>query len=349
MSRTKKTLRFIILTAIALFCLNEAYFDLPVTRRLFPRLNPGTNHLVARVAGHPITRSQLDRAVSEQLWLQGKSAGSVTPTELELARKTALDELIDHELLRLQVKASTPPLPVTDEEINERLRRLVGRFESKGELETAMKSQGVATEQNLRARLTARIQQEKLIALRIGPSIKVTDDEARRWFDENQSSISLPERIEARHIFLPTLDHPPEEAKLKLDAALAALTEKKKDFATLAKEISEDPATKDNGGALGWMARDRLPADFGAPVFSLATNKPTLLRTRLGWHLVEVTARKPAEPRSFEQAKPEILAALEAVKRRQATEDFRKSLRQEHASEIEIFNDVAAASHRQAQ
>ena len=308
-----------------------------VLRRTLEDYSAPNPDLAARVAGHPITRSQLDRAIGEQLWLQGKSAENVTPAEFELARKTALDELIDHVLLRLQVKASTPPLPVADEEINGRLRRLVGRFESKGELETAMKPQGIATEQNLRDRLSARIQQEKLVALRIGPAIQVTDDEARKWFEENQASVLLPERIEARHIFLPTLDHPPEEAKQKLDAALGVFTEKKKDFATLAKEISEDPATKDRGGELGWMTRDRLPADFAAPAFSLAIYKPTLLRTRLGWHLVEVTARKPAEPRTFEQAKPEILAALEAVKRRQATENFRKSLRQEHAPEIEIF------------
>jgi foldase protein PrsA len=259
---------------------------------------------------------------------------------LEVTRNAALDELIDHELLRLQVKASPTPLTVTDEEIQERLRRLVGRFESKGALETAMKSQGIATEENLRARLAARIRQEKLIESRIRPSIQVSDAEARQWFDENQKAISLPERIEARHIFLPTLDHPPEEAKQKLDAALADLIGKKKDFPTLAREISEDPATKDNGGGLGWMTRDRLPADFGAPVFSLPVNQPTLLRTRLGWHLVEITGRKPAEPRTFEQAKPEILAALEAIKRREATEAFRKSLRQAEDAKIEIFQNT---------
>ena len=297
-------------------------------------------NLAARVSGHPITRSQLERAVSEQLWLQGRSTESLTPAELEAARTAALDQLIDHELLRLQVNASTTPLAVSDEDINERLRRLVGRFESKGELETAMKSQGIASENDLRERLAARIRQEKLIETRIGPSVRVTEEEARKWFDENQTSITLPERIEARHIFLPTLDHPPEEAKLKLDAALADLTEMKKDFATLAKEVSKDPATKDNGGSLGWMTRDRLPADFAAPVFSLAVHKPTLVRTRIGWHLVEVTARKPAEPRTFEQAEPEILAALESIKRHQATEDFRKSLRQAAAAEIEIFQDT---------
>ena len=301
---------------------------------------PSKPEIFARVTGHPITRSQLDRAVSEQLWLEGKSLDSVTPENLKAARKTALDELIDHELLRLQVKELDPPLAVSEEEINERLRRLVGRFESKGALETAMKSQGIPNERDLRDRIAARIRQEKLIAQRIGVPIKVTDGEAREWFGKNQQAIALPERVEARHIFIPTLDHPPEEAKQKLDAALVELTEKKRDFATLAKELSEDPATKDRGGALGWMTRDRLPADFAAPVFSLETNQPTLVRTTLGWHLVEVTARKPAAPRDFEQAKPEILAALEAIKRRQAIADFRKSLRRAEAAKIEIFQDA---------
>ncbi len=304
--------------------------------------------LAARVSGHPITRSQLDRALTEQLWLEGKSPSNLAPADLKLARDAALQELIDHQLVRLQVKASSPPIPASDDEINERLHRLLGRFESKDELETAMKSQGIAREQDLRDRLAARIRQEKFIALRLGPAIKITADEARKWFDENQASISLPERVEVRHIFLPTLDHPPDEAKQKLDAALVELTEKKKDFPTLAKELSEDPATKDSGGTLGWMTRDRLPADFAAPVFSLETNKPALVRTKLGWHIVEVTARKPAAPRTFEQAKPEILAALEAIKRRESVADLRKSLRKANATKIEIFPHVAAFSNRQA-
>ncbi|MES2438321.1 MAG: peptidylprolyl isomerase [Verrucomicrobiota bacterium] len=296
--------------------------------------------VVARVSGRPISRSQLDRALAERLWLDGRSAGGLTPVDLATARHAALEELIDQELLRLQVRALAPQLSVGDAEIDERLRRLVGRFETKGALETAMKTQGITTEQDLRNRLAARIRQEKLIALRIGPFIKVTDQEALEWFGKNQQSVSLPERIEVRHIFIPTLDHPPEEAKQKLDTALAELTEKKKDFATLAKETSEDPATRDNGGSLGWMTRDRLPADFAAPVFSLGTNQPSLVRTRLGWHLVEITARKPAEPRTFEQAKPGILSALEAVKRREATENLRKSLRKPGTVKIEILQDA---------
>ncbi len=337
----KSTSLSLTLGGVIIACLAADFFIIkgPLHRTMESFRQPGPD-LAARVAGHPITRSQLERALNEQLWLEGKSPAALAPADLKTARDAALEALIDHELLRLQVKSASPQISVSDEEINERLRRLAGRFESQGELETAMKSQGIAIDRDLRDRLASRIRQEKFIARRIGPATKVTDDEARKWFDENQTAVSLPERIEARHIFIPTLDHPPEEAKQKLDAALAELTEKKKDFPALARELSEDPATKDNGGSLGWMTRDRLPADFSAPVFSLETNKPTLVRTKLGWHLIEVTARKPAEPRAFEQAKPEIIAALEAIKRREATAELRKSLRTPVAAKIEIFQDT---------
>jgi parvulin-like peptidyl-prolyl isomerase len=333
----KPPLRLILYLGIIAYLVSDLFVFKGALHRTLVGSHIVEQEIAARVSGHPITRSQLERAVNEQLWLEGKSIELLTPQELEIARKSALDELIDHELLRLQANADSPPLLVSDEEINERLRRLVGRFESKGALETAMKSQGIATEQNLRERLAARIRQEKLIRQHIAAAVMIPDEEARKWFDENQASIALPERIEARHIFLPTLDHPSEEAKQKLAAVLVELTEKKKDFATLAKEVSEDPATKEIGGTLGWMTRDRLPTDFATPVFSLAMNTPTLVRTRLGWHLVEVTARKPAEPRTFEQAKPEVISALEVVKRKQTTEDFRKSLRQKSSGEIEIL------------
>lgn len=297
--------------------------------------------VVARVAGYPITRGQLDRATDERLWLDGKSVEGATPAELEAASAAALQDLIDHELLRLQVQAVTAQLEVTDEEINERMQRLLGRFQNKGDMETAMKSQGIPDEKALLDRTAARIRQEKFIRMRVGPFVRVTEEDARKWFDENSAKVASPERIEARHVFLATLNRPPEEAKQKLDEALSALNSGTKDFATLAKELSDDPASKENGGNLGWMSQSRLPADFAVPVFALELNKPSLVRTKLGWHLVEVTARKPAEPRGFDQAKDEITAALETAKRDKAVEDFKKSLRKAEASKIEVLTVTA--------
>jgi parvulin-like peptidyl-prolyl isomerase len=68
-------------------------------------------------------------------------------------------------------------------------------------------------------------------------------------------------------------------------------------------------------------------------------DKPALVRTKLGWHILQVTDRKPAEPRSLEDAKTEITAALSTAKRHQAVNDFRISLRRYEAHKIDIFHD----------
>ncbi len=54
------------------------------------------------------------------------------------------------------------------------------------------------------------------------------------------------------------------------------------------------------------LTHERLPSDFVLPLFALEPAKPSLIRSKLGWHLVEITARKPAAPAEFEPLKPEI-------------------------------------------
>lgn len=329
--------RLLLLAAAGYLVADLALVHGPVSRWARAAVTPHQETPAARVAGTSITRSQLDRAVTERLWLTGRSPSELSPSDLTSARKAALDGLIDETLLRLQANALKSQLAVNEAEIDTRLARFTTRFENPAALQAAMKSQGISDQLGLRARLAAQIRREKFLTLRLGPATRVTDEEALAWFGEHGKSLTNPERIQARQIFIPTLSHPPEEAKQKLDAALADLAAKKKDFATLAKELSEDPCTKDSSGELGWMSRDRLPVDFAAPVFSLELNTPTLVRSRLGWHLVEVTARKPAEPRTFEQAKPEIIAALETKKRDAAVNDLRLNLRKMETGKIEIF------------
>jgi len=295
--------------------------------------------VVAWVCGHRIHRSQLDRAVRDRLWREAGTLAGMSPPQRKLVRYAALDDLIDHELLRTKVEANASDLQVGTAELDQRVRRFNQRFSNKQDLAAALASQGVGSEQDLRDRLAAHIQQEKYVESRITPLVKVTEADARKWFEQNQQSLTIPERVEARHIFLPTLGRDANEVKQKLVSALATLTAGTGDFATLARDLSEDPLTKDAGGALGWMTRERLPADLAEPLFSLPLKQPTLVRGKLGWHLLEVTARKPAVPRDFEQAKPEILNALEAVMRHRAAADFRAALRKFEAPNIEIYRD----------
>jgi parvulin-like peptidyl-prolyl isomerase len=208
-----------------------------------------------------------------------------------------------------------------------------------------MKGQGIASEGELRARVTACIQQEKWIEAQIAPMIRVSDDEARAWLDQNAASMAMSERIEVRHIFMAAMDHPQTKINAKLGTALNDIKSQRKDFAALARELSDDPASKDRGGSLGWMTKARLPADFAAAVFSLPIDQPAIIRTRLGSHLVEVTARKPAEAANFEEMKPEIVAALEAIKRRYAVTELRKKIRESATKDIHILNFEIGEDH----
>jgi parvulin-like peptidyl-prolyl isomerase len=291
---------------------------------------------VARVYFQPITRGQLDRAVFERLWLEGREWADVPPGERTAVVQAALDELIDRELLRIEAQRHGAEVAVSEEEIERAYQRFATRFAGEGELRQALAREGLSPD-GWRKRIAARLEQEKWVEHCLGPQVKVGDDEARAWFAKHGGKLGQPERLRARQVFLATLERDPDEAKALLDQAAADLAAGKKDFAALAAELSDDEATRANGGDLGWVARGRLPADFAKPVFELPVGSPGLIRTKLGWHLVEVLEKKPAAPRAFEEARAEVIAALEVLKRREAVMAFRETLRRREADRIEIW------------
>ncbi|QTN31647.1 peptidylprolyl isomerase [Akkermansiaceae bacterium] len=347
-SFTKFSLRFGAYLLVLGYLAGDLYiFNGPLNRRI-QASNPNSpesiamakaNGVVARVFNHQITRTQLDYAIHERLWLEGKELADLSPDAKKLITYAALGELIDHELIRVKAKVNTKELPVSDQETDERIKRFASRFETKGHLEAAMKSMGIADETALRNRIAARIQQEKYVAMRVDPLVKVSEGEIAEFHQTHKQDLTVPERIRASHIFIATLNKPSEEAKATLESALADLKAEKKDFATLAKELSEDTSTKQKAGDLGWMSRKRLPVDFAESVFHLPKDSPTLIRTKLGWHIVTVTDRKAAKLRSIDECREEIIAALSATKRHQAVNDFRSALRRFETEKIDIFHD----------
>jgi parvulin-like peptidyl-prolyl isomerase len=343
------SIRIFLYSAAALYLAGDLFvFHGPLRRRIQRGLPDSpesiaaakANGAVARVMHYPIMASQLERATIERLWLRGKTLDELPPAQRRIERLAALDDLIDEQLLRIKVKANAEELPVTEEEVDAALERLRARFPSREEFQADLAAEGIDSEKELRLRVGARLQQQKYIESRIAPLIAVGEDEAREWFEAHAKELERPERVEVRHVFLSTQSRDAAEARDLLQQALDDLVAKRKDFAAVAAELSEDSRSKGDGGKLGWMSRERLPADFATPVFALETGRPSLLRTKLGWHLVEVTARKPAEPREFEEARSEVMAAIEAVKRRDAVREYRKALRAREGRFIQVFTDV---------
>lgn len=347
-SFTKFTLRFgIYLLVVAYLAADVFLFNGPLNRKL-NRSDPNSpeaiaeakaNGVVARVFNHHITREQLDRAIHQRLWLEGKSEADLSPSARKLVAYAALGELIDHELLRVKTKVNTHKLKVSDEEIEKRVETFVRKFSSRAELEAAMHSQGIADAAALKNRIAARIQQEKYVAMRVDPLVQVSEQEISDFYEKHYAKLHTPERIRVRHIFIPTLSTPSEQARQTLTEALVKLKANQATFPTLAKELSQDPATSGKGGDLGWMTKKRLPEDFSKAVFSLQLHQPELIQTKIGWHIVELTDRRDSQQPWQESLYDEIHDAIYATKRHQAVEDFRRALRQFETEKIDIFHD----------
>lgn len=346
----KFTVRLAIYSAALLYLAADLFlFNGPLNRRIQASrpdsaqafASARERGVAATVAGRPIHLSQVERATRESLWLRGKTIDQLTPEQRRTERLAALNGLIDHEMLRTKLEYRLNDFPVSDAEIDAAVKRLASRFASREEMKNELAAEGIDSEKELRYRLAARIQQLKYIDHQIADEVTVTAEEAREWFEKHRRRFDLPPRVRARHIFLATLDREPGDAKATLEKALAELESGTKSFAELATGISDDPHSKEAGGDLGWMTESRLPADFGKPVFAMEKNRPRLLRTKIGWHLVEVTDTRPAEPRTFDDARDEVVAALESARRLEMVARLRRALREDpDAVTVHVFPDM---------
>lgn len=343
----KFTLRLSIYGAVLAYITADLFLFQGPIRKKINRSTPFTEEArllamqqqtVARVFGYKINQQQLERALHERLWREGKTPASLTPATLKLARYAALNDLIDHELLRMKAKAHSSELVIEPSVLEERYSRFIARFESTQELTSALKSQGIADETALKERIHAQLQQEKYVELKIAPNIKVSEEEALAWFQQHQDQLAQPERIQARHIFIPHLEPKLSNAKNQLELALEQLKNGSKNFQTLALELSEDPSTRNIGGDLGWMTRERTLHSIANTLFNLPSHQPAIIESHLGWHLIEVTQHLPKTPLTFEESRASIFHALVTAKRQRAIEDYRNGLRQFEATKIEVFH-----------
>ncbi|KGM53931.1 molecular chaperone SurA [Lysobacter daejeonensis GH1-9] len=106
--------------------------------------------------------------------------------------------------------------------------------------------------------------------------------------DASAAAPALVTQYHARHILVRIDEDTTEaQAKSKIETLRARIAGGA-DFAQVARDSSEDPSSKANGGDLGWFTEDQFGPDFGQPVAALADGQLSQpVRTQAGWHLIE--------------------------------------------------------------
>jgi peptidyl-prolyl cis-trans isomerase C len=136
---------------------------------------------------------------------------------------------------------------------------------------------------------------------------------ARETYLVDKAKYVVPEQVSASHILF-------ETSKDGDDAALARAKEARAkllagaDFASLAKEISDDKTAAYNGGALGWFGPGKMDPAFSKAAFELKKvgdlSEP--VKSAFGWHIIRLDGRRPARPMTFEEAKKVMMPEMKA-------------------------------------
>ena len=154
-------------------------------------------------------------------------------------------------------------------------------------------------------------------------SAKVSVDAAQlqSYFTEqkakNPEKYIQSEQRRVSHILLSVSDPKDDAAaKAKADSVFKRATAGE-DFAKLAKEFSEDKASAQQGGDLGWSDRKAWVAAFSDAAFSMQPNEIRgPVKTQFGYHILKLDGVRPQTEKTYADSKAE----LEALYRRNEAE-----------------------------
>lgn len=339
-------IKLCVWSCLMLYVLADLFvFKGPLQKSLRPKVTftPESDKqrgIVARVFNRPIYLSQVDFAVDQRLWEVATTRSKVAPETIQSHRYAALRNIIDQYLLREKVRLHQKEFPISATRIDAALEAFKKRFETRKDYVDALKYYGFKAEGEFRKQLEAKIQQQDYIRHKMETALAVPEEQVRQWYEDHHDQLALPERWLVRHIFLPKLHYTEKKAVDILQKAAEALAAGETDFAQLAAELSMDDQTKDKGGELGWVHhaehRQALPS-LVVQFTDLPLHTPSILKSSIGWHLIELKEHQDTRAPEFEEVREQIELNLQNSIRREAIERYRASLRKQHANSIRVY------------
>ncbi|MFQ5915129.1 MAG: peptidylprolyl isomerase [Nitrospinota bacterium] len=258
--------------------------------------------VVARVNEEPIHKSDLlDRVKG----LQARTRGATDNTSAAFYRRV-LDELVGAELL-YQASVARNLIPA-DAEVEAQIEAIQGRFPGAGEFEQSLSTQGL-TLTKLRAVINKEMSIQKLIEAEIAGRVTVSEEAKKKFYEENRELMKQPEKLRLSHILVRVAeDAPPEvreEAKKKA-GDLRGRVEQGEDFGALARQYSDDPGSKANGGEL-IITRGQTVPPFEQAALALEPEELSdVVETRFGYHIIKLSERIPSGVAPYQEVEGQI-------------------------------------------
>ena len=229
--------------------------------------------VLATVNSHKITKEDVQSALNA---MGARTSYDALPDDV---KKRVLDQVIEQQLL--QEKA------------------LKSGIEKKKEYKEAL--------EKLKKKLALDIWMKKQL-----DTIKVSDAEAKKAYEEHKNAFQRPETVHARHILVKT----EAEAKQIIEELKKIPKSKlKAKFEELAKAKSTGPSAA-RGGDLGTFGRGQMVKPFSDAAFALNAGEltQTPVKTQFGYHVIYVEEKHPAQTIPFNEVKERIKQNLKMEK-----------------------------------
>jgi peptidyl-prolyl cis-trans isomerase C len=258
------------------------------------------NPVIAKGKGFEIKRSELDEVMTGFKSAAAAHGQAIPPAQLPQIESQLLNRLIQTQLL--MQKATDADKTNGVQRTSLQMTALLERAGSQEVLDRQMKAIGMTM-----AELRSKVTQETTAWAVVLPrelNVTVTDAEAKQFYDDHPADFEQPEMVHVRHILLMTMD-PVARAPLPADQQqarhkqiddLLKRIQGGANFAALAKQYSEDPGSKDNGGELSAFSRGQMVPEFEAAAFSLTNNQVSdVIKTTYGYHIIKLIDKTPAK------------------------------------------------------
>lgn len=233
--------------------------------------------IVATVGGKNITKDELYQRLVEQNGAQ------------------ILDSLITEKII--EAEAQKQNIKVTEAELEKEMTEVIDYYGGEDAFNQALASAGYSTD-DVKKDMKRNVEVKKLLE----PSITITEDEMKKYFDDNRETFAQQEQVKASHILVDSLEKA-QEVKKKLSEG--------EDFVKLAKENSLDTSNKDQGGELGYITKGQMVSEFENAVFSMGVGEISdPIKTEYGYHIIKVENIIEAKEANYEESRDQIKDTL---------------------------------------
>lgn len=238
--------------------------------------------------------------------------------QLPLLKKRAEEQAIGTALLFAE--AAKLDLPVSDDEVEESLRRMTDEAGGPARLRAILDKQGQNVQQ-LREEIRRGRRVDKLVEKITADTPDPTDAEAEAFFAEHRDEFGKAEQVRAQHILVSPKGDSPEDDL----AAIAKIREIRErilagsDFSTEAAAHSDCPSGKQAGGSLGWFSRGMMVKEFDEAAFSMKVGELSdIVKTQFGYHVIYKNDAQPETIPDFAEVRDRVKDILRHQRRGEA-------------------------------